>query len=169
MQDKISKPERYPNYEVQLQMLSQKRYQDHQCQRQPTADSDSRVSAKGVTKPMAVTYWDTRWILGPGFSCFVEYWATRTGIVKSCHILLTGMISWYISCIQTGFQTLNLVPALFTLDSWIPLSDIHEVPYDLEHFVHVHGVLKTIVHLLSWFAGVIIIVPWYESTVFWLQ
>lgn len=55
----------------------------------------------------------------------------------------------------------------FSSSPWtagIPLSDMHEAPYYHEHFVHVDGVLRTIVHLLSWFAGVIAI-----STVFWLQ
>lgn len=107
MQDKISKPERYPNYEAQLSMLSQKRYQDHQCQHQPTADSGYHISApdatKPMTKPMAIPYEDTRWMLGVWLFlfCGVEYGGTHMALSNLAKFYANrdDIISWCASCI----------------------------------------------------------------------
>ena len=62
---------------------------------------------------------------------------------------------------SSGIHSVSLVSAFSTLDNRNSPHDMHESPYGHEHFVHVHGVLRAIVHSLSWFAGVpLIILRW---------
>ena len=50
---------------------------------------------------------------------------------------------------SSGIHSVSLVSAFSTLDNRNSPHDMHESPYDHEHFVRVHGVLRPIMHLMS--------------------